>query len=116
MDNELIKLALSEIAESLDDSYEKPVSLALILGQIGANSRTFKDILIQTRVKLINETSVDIQNMSIADFRSFFKYIDTHFERVNDETILAVLNYLAKSYIEELTDVSKKLTTEFKNN
>jgi len=115
MDNELIKLALNEIAEVLGDSYENPVSLALILGQIGANSRTFKDILIKTRVKLINDKNVDIHSMTINDFRSFFNDIDANFERVNDETILAVLNYLAKSYIEELSDVSQKLTTEFKN-
>lgn len=55
MDNELIKLALGEIAEGMGDSYENPVSLALILGQIGATSRTFKNILIQTRINLIND-------------------------------------------------------------
>lgn len=115
MDNELIKLALNEIADALNDSYEKPVSLALILGQIGATSRTFKDILIETRVKLINNKNADVHSMTIEDFRSFFTNINAKFEHVNDETILAVLNYLAKSYIEELADVSQKLTTEFKN-
>lgn len=53
--------------------------------------------------------------MTIADFRSFFNDIDSNFEHVNDETILAILNYLSKSYIEELAGVSQKLTTEFKN-
>lgn len=86
MDNELIKLALNEIAEELGDSYEKPVSLALILGQIGATSRTFKDILIKTRVKLINDKNVDVHSMTIADFRSFFNDIDSNFEHSNDET------------------------------
>ena len=71
MDNELIKLVLNEIAEELGDSYEKPVSLALILGQIGATSRTFKDILIKTRVKLINDKNVDVHSMTIAIFVCF---------------------------------------------
>lgn len=114
MDNELIKLALGEIAEGMGDSYENPVSLALILGQIGATSRTFKNILIQTRINLINDPDSNVQSMSINDFRSFFNDIDNKFEHVSDETILAVLNYLSKSYIEELAEVSKKLITEFK--
>ncbi|MGY3743426.1 hypothetical protein [Leuconostoc inhae] len=102
---------LMEMATFLGDSYIKPVSIALVIQDLGGTEETFLNVLTKTHQLVHNN---DISKYSIADFKTFYQELEPEvFKNVHDVTIVKVLNGLASIYIPDLYPIAKHLTTTF---
>lgn len=102
---------LMEMATFLGDSYIRPVSIALVIQDLGGTEETFSNVLTRTHMLVHNN---DISNYTIADFKAFYQKIEPEiFKNVNDVIIIKVLNGLAIMYIDDLYPITKYLTQTY---
>lgn len=102
---------LMEMATFLGDSYIRPVSIALVIQDLGGTEETFSKVLTRTHMLVHNN---DISQYTIADFKAFYQKIEPEiFKNVNDVIIIKVLNGLAIMYIDDLYSIAKYLTQTY---
>ena len=102
---------LMEMATFLGDSYIRPVSIALVIQDLGGTEETFSNVLTRTHMLVHNN---DISQYTIADFKAFYQKIEPEiFKNVNDVIIIKVLNGLAIMYIDDLYSIAKYLTQTY---
>ncbi|MBD9364762.1 hypothetical protein IAP91_04800 [Leuconostoc mesenteroides] len=102
---------LMEMATFLGDSYIRPVSIALIIQDLGGTEGTFSNVLTKTHQLVHNN---DISKYTLADFKAFYQKIEPEiFKNVNDVIIIKVLNGLASMYIEDLYPVAKNIALTY---
>ncbi|MCT4376190.1 hypothetical protein [Leuconostoc suionicum] len=110
-DVRLQRQILGEMATSLGDSYIRPVSIALVIQNLGGTEETFSNVLTRTHMLVHNN---DSSKYTLADFKAFYQKIEPEiFKNVNDVIIIKVLNGLAIMYIPDLYPIAKHLTTTF---
>ncbi|MGO0155588.1 hypothetical protein ACTL31_08435 [Leuconostoc mesenteroides] len=99
---------LGEIATFLGDSYIRPVSIALVIQELGGTEETFSNVLTKTHQLVHNN---DISQYTLADFKVFYQKLEPEiFKNVGDVIIVKVLNGLSSMYIHELYPIAKKIT------
>ncbi|MGB2562504.1 hypothetical protein ACOWO9_06550 [Leuconostoc mesenteroides] len=102
---------LMEMATFLGDSYIRPVSIVLVIQDLGGTEETFSNVLTRTHMLVHNN---DISQYTIADFKAFYQKIEPEiFKNVNDVIIIKVLNGLAIMYIDDLYPIAKYLTQTY---
>lgn len=102
---------LGEIATFLGDSYIRPVSIALVIQDLGGTEETFSNVLTKTHQLVDNN---DVSQYTLADFKVFYQELEPEvFKNVNDVIIVKVLNGLASMYIEDLYPIAKNITFTF---
>ncbi|KAA8370104.1 hypothetical protein WZ78_04120 [Leuconostoc mesenteroides subsp. dextranicum] len=102
---------LMEMATFLGDSYIRPVSIALVIQDLGGTEETFSNVLTKTHQLVHNN---DISKYTLADFKAFYQKIEPEiFKNVNDVIIIKVLNGLAIMYIDDLYPIAKYLTQTY---
>lgn len=99
---------LMEMATFLGDSYIRPVSIALVIQDLGGTEETFLNVLTKTHQLVHNN---DISQYTLADFKAFYQKIEPEaFNDVSDVIIVKVLNGLASIYIDDLYPIAKNIT------
>lgn len=102
---------LMEIATFLGDSYIRPVSIALVIQDLGGTEKTFSNVLTKTHQLVLNN---DVSQYTLADFKAFYQHLEPElFKNVNDVIIVKVLNGLASMYIPDLHPIAKNITFTF---
>ncbi|CBL90717.1 MULTISPECIES: hypothetical protein [Leuconostoc] len=102
---------LMEMATFLGDSYVKPVSIALVIQDLGGTEETFSNVLAKTS-QLVNMN--DISQYTLADFKAFYQKLEPEvFDGVNDVIIVKILNGLSIMYIDDLYPIAKNITLTY---
>ena len=99
---------LMEMATFLGDSYIRPVSIALVIQDLGGTEGTFSNVLTKTHQLVHNN---DISQYTLADFKAFYQELEPEvFKDVSDVIIVKVLNGLSSMYIDDLYPIAKNIT------
>ncbi|WP_349515652.1 hypothetical protein [Leuconostoc suionicum] len=102
---------LGEMATFLGDSYIRPVSIALVVQELGGTEETFSNVLTRTHMLVHNN---DISKYNIADFKAFYQELEPEvFKNAHDVTIVKVLNGLASMYIDDLYPIAKNIALTY---
>ena len=102
---------LMEIETFLGDSYVKPVSIELVIQDLGGTEETFSNVLAKTS-QLVNMN--DISQYTLADFKAFYQKLEPEvFDGVNDVIIVKILNGLSIMYIDDLYPIAKNITLTY---
>ncbi|MBZ5964040.1 hypothetical protein KIJ11_00560 [Leuconostoc gelidum subsp. gelidum] len=102
---------LMEMATFLGDSYVKPVSIALVIQDLGGTEETFSNVLAKTS-QLVHMN--DISQYTLADFKAFYQKLEPEvFDDVNDVIIVKILNGLSIMYIDDLYPIAKNITLTY---
>lgn len=102
---------LMEMATFLGDSYVKPVSIALVIQDLGGTEETFSNVLAKTS-QLVHMN--DISQYTLADFKAFYQKLEPEvFDGVNDVIIVKILNGLSIMYIDDLYPIAKNITLTY---
>lgn len=102
---------LMEIATFLGDSYDRPISLALTIQDMGGTEDTYFNVLAKTHYLILN---TDISKYTLTDFKAFYQKLEPEvFRDVSDITIVKLLNALAIMHVEDLYPIAKNITLKY---